>query len=79
MFHDVLTFLPMVAVVCVVVLPAFALVRIITDSRRSATNKAAWSLVVVLFPIVGVLGWLVDLSMDALRRWVDRRNSRATG
>ncbi|MFS4507035.1 PLDc N-terminal domain-containing protein [Clavibacter sp. Sh2141] len=60
----------------VLALDLVALVQVTRDPRRSRTAKVVWSLVIVLLPLVGFVGWLIDLMLGAATRGLDRRNAR---
>ncbi|MDQ0745393.1 hypothetical protein QFZ62_002701 [Clavibacter sp. B3I6] len=61
----------------VLALDLVALVQVVRDRSRSRTAKVVWSLVIVLLPIAGFVGWLIDLTLGAATRGLDRRNARA--
>jgi hypothetical protein len=61
----------------VLALDLVALVQVVRDRRRSRTAKVVWSLVIVLLPVAGFVGWLIDLTLGAATRGLDRRNARA--
>lgn len=46
--------------VLLLALDVLALVQVWRDRRRSEVVKVVWTLVVVLVPVVGVLGWAVN-------------------
>lgn len=41
-------------------LDVLALVQVWRDRRRSDVVKIVWTLVIVLVPVIGVLGWAVN-------------------
>ncbi|MDM7887513.1 PLDc N-terminal domain-containing protein [Curtobacterium sp. RHCJP20] len=41
-------------------LDVLALVQVWRDRRRSDAVKIVWTLVIVLVPVIGVLGWAVN-------------------
>jgi hypothetical protein len=46
--------------VLLLTLDVLALVQVWRDRRRSDAVKIVWTLVIVLVPVVGVLGWAVN-------------------
>ncbi len=46
--------------VLLLALDVLALVQVWRDRRRSDVVKVVWTLVIVLVPVVGVLGWAVN-------------------
>lgn len=46
--------------VLLLALDVLALMQVWRDRRRSEVVKVVWTLVVVLVPVVGVLGWAVN-------------------
>jgi hypothetical protein len=61
----------------VLALDLVALVQVTRDPRRSRVAKAVWVLVIVLLPVIGFVGWLIDWTLGAATRGLDGRNARA--
>ncbi|RUQ02598.1 hypothetical protein D8M35_13965 [Curtobacterium sp. HSID17257] len=62
----------MLVLVLLLALDVLALVQVWRDRRRSDAVKVVWTLVIVLVPVVGVLGWaanwLLGKAADGLQR-----------
>lgn len=50
----------LLVILLLLALEALALVQVWRDRRRSDLVKVVWTLVIVLVPVVGVLGWAVN-------------------
>jgi hypothetical protein len=69
----------LLAIAGALALDIVALVQVARDRRRSGTNKVIWTLIIVLIPVVGFIGWFIDWALGSLTRGLDHRNSRAAG
>ncbi|MCU1527161.1 MAG: hypothetical protein JWP75_924 [Frondihabitans sp.] len=67
-------FLHLLVILALLALEVVALIQVWRDSRRSLLTKVIWTVVIVMLPLIGGLGWLLNWSLG---KATDRLNRRS--
>lgn len=66
----------LIIVIIGIIMPLVALVQIWRDRRRSVVNQVVWTAVVVVIPLFGFIGWLIDYVLGKAVLALAARNAR---